>query len=215
MASLTNLVLTDDNSTIGTLDASIGKQQDAINTEIETALTSAESDISTLQSYAPKLLLQSVGDGTAVTDSTDEAASISLTIPANTLAAGDTIEIIGFGTATATNSTDTLTIKLRAGGVAGPILAATVATDVADNDDFVVKATVGVDAIGASAEIHSVGESHLSTTPATAWTFLFDDTNLDSTAAITLDFTLDWSVASASNSALFKSARAIIWPTTE
>ena len=85
--------------------------------------------------------------GTAHTNSTDEAALATATFTANTLRAGNSIQVFAQGIADATNSTDTLTIKLNFGGAA---ILTTAALDVADDDIFIVDAFITLRTVGAS-----------------------------------------------------------------
>jgi hypothetical protein len=74
---------------------------------------------------------------TAITNTNTEALfDTQYSLPANTLKAGTLVKIRYQGIATATNSTDTLTIKLYIGGLAGTALISHAATDVANNDVF-------------------------------------------------------------------------------
>lgn len=75
-----------------------------------------------------------VAAGTALTASSTETSLGSHTIPANRLRVGSRIRVRAQVIATATNSTDTLTLKLYIGGLAGLLICTTGAVDVANND---------------------------------------------------------------------------------
>lgn len=142
-----------------------------------------------------------VAAGTAHTNSTDEAILASHSIPANRLRDGTRIRIFAQVIATATNSTDTLTLKIRVGGVAGTVIFATAAIDVADNDIGVIVAEAVIRTDGASGTLVGAGIGSLGVpTTGTARGSSIGSTAIDTTAAQVVCVTGDWSVASASNS---------------
>lgn len=128
----------------------------------------------------------------------------SYTIPANTLLAGSVIRVRYQGIATATNSTDTLTIKLYIGGLGGTALLTGTATDVADNAIFAGECMIVIRTIGASGTFVAVG-THTDV-PAASGTAAHDiteitaSTAIDTTATQQIGVGADWSVASAGNS---------------
>lgn len=147
--------------------------------------------------------------GTAVSNTTTETAlnGALFTIPANTLRAGVAYHLKGTVRATATNSTDTLQVRVRghtaATLAAGTAVAASGAVDVADNDvvhlDLRVcprsaagstAGTVAVDGV-----ISAPGAEGTATTRVA-----FEILTVDYTAAYYIGATGVWSVASASNS---------------
>lgn len=142
---------------------------------------------------------EAVAASAAVTNTTTETAfDKSYTIPANTLKAGDVIKIRAQVIATATNSTDTLTIKAKAGST---VLAATAAVDVADNDIAVIDIYVVFRTVGASGTMVAFGFVSLGVAgTATARPVSLASTSVDTTAAIALTVTATWSVADAGNS---------------
>ena len=141
---------------------------------------------------------------TAVTNTTDETLfSVSASIPANTLIAGSLIRIRYQGIATATNSTDTLAIKLYIGGLTGTALISHAATDVADNNVFSGEYEVIVRAAGSSGTM--VGCGTYKSVPAAEGTATYKDdilasTTIDTTAAQVVGVSATWSVANAGNS---------------
>jgi len=145
-----------------------------------------------------------VAASSAVTNTTAETSfSQTLSIPANSLTAGDVIEIFTQGIATSTNSTDTLTIKVKIGST---VLVSSGAVDVANNDVWVIDCRVCVRTAGASGTLVAGGIVALGT-PAEATTVLekaggsfVASTTVDTTAAHTIDVTATWSALSASNS---------------
>ena len=143
---------------------------------------------------------------TAHANSTDEALfSTQFSIPANTLVAGSVVKIHFQGIATSTNGTDTLTIKLYIGGLAGTALLTGTATDVANNNIFAGWFHLVVRTAGASGTM--VGFGAHTDVPAASGTAVMDitetlaSTTIDTTAAQVVGVGADWSAASASNSA--------------
>lgn len=145
------------------------------------------------------LLSAQVAASAAVTNTTDETPfDQSYTIPANVLAAGSVLRIKGWGTATATNSTDTLTIAVKLGATA---LLTTAAVDVADDDVWFFDITVQVRTAGASGTLVAWASYQDPDAAGTApkWVEL-NSTAVDTTGALAVTSTATWSVASASNS---------------
>lgn len=141
---------------------------------------------------------------TAISNTAVETAfSTSYTIPASTLVAGESIDIDWQGIATATNSTDTLTIKVYIGGTSGTLLFTHAATDVADNNVFFGTYGLIIRTIGSSGTV--IGRGFGKSVPAAEGTATFKDdilasTTIDTTAAQQIAVSATWSVASASNS---------------
>lgn len=152
-----------------------------------------------LRSEAAAMLFAAVVASTAVTNTTVETAfDQSVTLAANALRAGDVIRIIAQGIATATNSTDTLTVKLYIGGT---VIVATAALDVANNDLFTVSCDLVVRTDGAGGTIVAFGSSFIGT-PGTASSkpYALASTAIDTTAAQLIKATATWSVANAGDS---------------
>jgi hypothetical protein len=154
----------------------------------------------------PKLAYSNTAASTAHSDSTTEALfDKSYTIPANSLRAGSVIKVRYQGIATATNSTDTLTVKLYIGGLTGTALLTGTATDVANNNIFAGECMIVIRSVGSSGTFVAVG-THTDV-PAASGTAAHDiteitaSTTIDTTATQVLGVGADWSVASASNSA--------------
>lgn len=151
------------------------------------------------------LVYANTAASSAHTNTTDAALfDKTYSIPANTLVAGSVVKIRFQGIATATNSSDTLTIKLMIGGVSGTALLTGTATDVADNNIFCGEFTLVVRTSGASGTCVGVG-SH-SDVPAASGTAvpvyeILASTTIDTTAAQQIGVWADWSVANAGNSA--------------
>lgn len=151
-----------------------------------------------------RMVYANTAASTAISNTTTEALfDTQYSIPANTLKAGTVVKVRFQGIATATNSTDTLTIVLYIGGLAGTALISMAATDVADNNVFTGEYTLVIRTAGASGTMVGVGT--YKSIPAAEGTMTIKDdilasTTIDTTAAQVIGVSADWSVASASNS---------------
>lgn len=150
------------------------------------------------------------GASAAISNTTTETPfSTNYSIPANTLQVGSKIRIRYQAIATATNSTDTLAIKLylatdiTAGAIVGTALISHAATDVADNNVVQGEFELIIRTVGASGTV--VGCGTYKSVPAAEGTMTIKDdilasTAIDTTVAQIAAVTATWSVASASNS---------------
>jgi predicted RecA/RadA family phage recombinase len=121
----------------------------------------------------------------------------SFSIPADSLAPGDVIEIEALGICPSTNGTDTLTVKLKIGAT---VIVATPAVDVANNDIFAVKARLVVRTIGAGGTFVAMAEQALGVEgTVTEKPAKLASTAIDTTAAQAITVTAQWSVATAAN----------------
>ena len=149
---------------------------------------------------AAAYLANAAAASTALSNTITETAfsNGSVSIPANTLKVGDVIRVKSQGIATATNSTDTLTVKPYLGATE---LATTGAVDVANNDIWDIDLTIVIRTIGASGTYVVTGSVSLGAAgTVTKKAVYVASTAIDTTAAITLAVKGTWSVASASNS---------------
>jgi hypothetical protein len=172
------------------------------------ALTSTSGDGEELEvAWMPdpheKLYVATAASSAISNTTTETLFDSNFTIPANTLKAGDVIKIRYQGIATATNSTDTLAIKLYIGGLTGTALISHAATDVANNDVFSGEMTLVVRDIGATG--HIVGMGTYKSVPAAEGTITVKDkvlasTAIDTTAAQQIGVSATWSVANSGNS---------------
>lgn len=147
---------------------------------------------------------------TAVTAVTAETAfDTNYSIPANTLKAGTLVKIRYQGIATATNSTDTLAIKLylatdtTAGAIVGTTLISHAATDVANNDVFQGEYQLLIRTVGSSGTM--VGCGTYKSVPAAEGTATYKDdilasTTVNTTVAQIVAVTATWSTNNAGNS---------------
>lgn len=175
----------------------------AANSSGSTALTQVFFDGTETATASRRINLVQTAAGTALTNSTTETALGSATIPANALKPGDRIKIRFQGICTATNSTDTLAVKLYIGGLTGTALISMTATDVADNNVFTGEYELTVRTVGASGTIVGVGT--YKSVPAAEGTMTIKDdilasTAIDTTVAQVVAVSGTWSVASASDS---------------
>lgn len=141
---------------------------------------------------------------TALTNSNAEAVLGSYTIPANTLKAGTVVRVRFQGIATATHTTDTLTIKLRLGAttLTGTALITTSAVDVADGNIFTGELLLTSRA-APSATSALVGVGRYSDPGAAGGAFktvYLAATNFATNGALKLEVTGTWSVADVGNS---------------
>lgn len=141
--------------------------------------------------------------GTALTNSTTETALASATLPANILQVGTLIKVRYQVIATATNSTDTLAVKLYIGGIGGTALISHAATDVADNNVVSGEYELIIRTIGSSGTMVGVGT--YKSVPAAEGTMTIKDdilasTAIDTTASQAITVAGTWSNASAGNS---------------
>jgi hypothetical protein len=152
----------------------------------------------------PYLAYVNTAASATITNTVSETVfDTNYSIPANSLQPGELIRCSWQGIAPSTNATDTLTIRLRLGGVAGTVIVVGTATDVANNAIFAGRADIIVRTVGSSGTFVAFG-SHTEA-PAASGTAVLDvteivaSTTLDTTAAQVLNVTAQWSVASASN----------------
>lgn len=130
--------------------------------------------------------------------STETDFDQTYTIPADTLKAGTVVKIRTQGIATATNSTDTLQIKIYFGST---VLVTTVAVDAVNNDVWFADIDVVIRTVGGSGTF--VAMSHYqdndALTTAQKWAFT-PSTVVDTTSTVIVKASATWSTTSASNS---------------
>ena len=120
-----------------------------------------------------------------------------VTIPANSLNVGDVIRVRLGALAPSTNSTDTLTIKLKIGST---VIISTGAVDVANSDVGYIEADMVIRSIGAGGTLAGAGTQALGT-PGTVASkpFVLTSTAIDTTVAQAVKASAQWSVANAGN----------------
>lgn len=137
----------------------------------------------------------------AITNTATETAfSTTFSIPANRLRVGSVLSLRARASVSSGNSTDTLTLRARLTNAAGAVLGAGLAFDVTNGGGDVgdINLQMVVRTLGAAGTMMSVGTIGLLT--AVQATGSAGAVTIDTTAAITLVITAQWSVASASNS---------------
>lgn len=119
-------------------------------------------------------------------------------LPIDTLKAGTTLKIRTQGIATATNGTDTLTIKVYLGTA---VLLTTAAIDVTDGDVWFADLEVIVRTVGTGGTLVASASYQDPDAAGTApkWAYL-GSTAIDTTAANTVKASATWSAASTANS---------------
>lgn len=151
------------------------------------------------------VVYSSVAASAVHSDTTTEALfDKQYSIPANTLVAGSVVKVRFQGIATATNSTDTLTIKLYIGGLSGTAILTGTATNATDNDIFTGEALIQIRTAGASGTLVAIASGNIvpaATRVAVPVFQITASTTIDTTAAQVVGVGADWSVASSSNSA--------------
>lgn len=135
--------------------------------------------------------------------STAEAAfASSYEIPADLLVAGTVISFQAVVTAVATVSTDTLTCRVRLGGVAGTQIVTSGAVDVADNDIWIVKGQIVIRTAGASGTMFAAGSEILDAPGTATESWVLQSTAVDTTAALDMVVTAEWSTTNANEARL-------------
>lgn len=150
-----------------------------------------------------RLLYTLLAAGTALTNSTTETVLGSYEIPANGLQAGKVYTLSGAVVATATNSTDTLRIRVRVGPttLTGTVVADSGAVDVANGDVVAWSLTATVRNTGSTSVVIVSGWCTAPGAEGTATARVaFESLSIDSAVAQKIEATGVWSVANAGNS---------------
>jgi hypothetical protein len=150
-----------------------------------------------------RLLYALLSAGTALTNSTTETVLGSYEIPANGLQAGKIYQLSGAVVATATNSTDTLRIRVRVGPttLTGTVVADSGAVDVANGDVVAWSLTATVRNTGLTSVVLVSGFCSAPGAEGTATARVaFESLSIDSSLAQKIEATGLWSVANAGNS---------------
>lgn len=141
--------------------------------------------------------------GTALTASSTETVLTSATLKAYSLQPGKVYRVHAAVLATATNATDTLTVRIRVGPttLTGTAVASTGAVDVANSDVAVADLHMVVrDADSASVVLVSGSASVLGAEGTATMRAAFESLSLDNAADQLIEVTGQWSSTSASNS---------------
>lgn len=149
------------------------------------------------------LIHANLADSAAVTNTVAQTAfDQSKTIRGSLLQIGDVIHAMARGHFPSTNAADTATIRMRLGT---EVIAATAATDVANDDIFLIEAWIVVRATGAAGTlsasgIHAIGADGT----ATCRPFRLNAAAENIAGDVELDVTCQWSAAAAANQAVLE-----------
>jgi len=148
------------------------------------------------------VVYRTVAAGTAHAASTTETLVGSYSIPADTLKAGTVIKVRFQGIATATASTDTLTVKLYIGGLTGTAILTGTATNATNDDIFTGEALIQIRTAGASGTLVAVASGNIvpaATRVAVPVYQITASTAIDTTAAQVIGVGADWSTTDANS----------------
>lgn len=150
-----------------------------------------------------RLLAASVAAGDTLTNSTTETVLGSHTFAADFFDAGKVIEFEAFVSIPSTNSTDELTLRARFGGttLTGTAFIASAGVDVVNDDVGLIRGTLVCRDAGESVEVLGYGDVALDAGGSIANAVADGEvmSAVDTTAALLLEITGQWSVANASN----------------
>lgn len=154
---------------------------------------------------ASSFLANSLAASSTVTNTVTETtfSTGTVTIPENTLKAGDMLRVRLHGTVPSTNSTDTLNIKLKIGST---VIAQTAAFNVTNSDVFLIDASIIFRTIGASGTMVANALTQIGIINSTAaQASALASTSVDTTGDLTMTVTATWSVAHADNQCALQS----------
>ena len=149
-------------------------------------------------------------DGVAVANTTTETIVFpNIKIPFSSFAVGKTFKLKAYGKLS-TTGTPTIIFAIRAGGVAGTLIATTEAITNGSgvtNVNWEIEVTIVCRAIGSSGSLLVMGTAKVHTAAGTVVVNIFGVSGWDAPAPVTVDLTADvdlaltadWSAASASN----------------
>lgn len=169
--------------------------------------------VTTLEDQGVVYMTSSISDSATLTNSNTETTIKTLTIPANTLKAGDQItqRCLGLVTAyTNGNPTSRTGINNTSGALSNY---ASLAVS-ANGDAIELETTYFVQSIGASGEIHGFGTTHTMLTGSSmthGGNAQAHDQTVDTTANINLVWTVQWSTTNPGNSFVGKGCTVIVY----
>jgi len=147
--------------------------------------------------------------GSASSIAENAYSNATLTIPANFLRVGDVIEYVAALDVSNQNGTDKLVVRWKIGSTTIVQTAATY--DPATGDDIVLRGSIGVDDIGATATPNCAGTviyGAAATAGVAIAGIVFPST--DTTAAVSITLTAQWDASSANNLCDLKNAYAVL-----
>jgi hypothetical protein len=147
------------------------------------------------------LILSDPAVSATLTNATAETVLKSAVLPKNFLTAGKRIKVKSLVTIPSTNSTDTLTVRIRVGPttLTGTVVCTTGAVDAANGDIAMVEAEILVRSVGTAGVIIVDGKAGLDAPGVALGAHGQVVTAVNSEAALRVEVTGAWSVASASN----------------
>lgn len=149
----------------------------------------------------------------------EAAFTNKVTIPADTLAAGDRIRVVAKVKCLDNNATDTVALALKFAASGGLVastlnLSTVAAVDAEDNDTWAMECDLRTVAIGAvsTAKFSGSGKSWKNgSTPAFLGTDIDDDTTVATNAAIDVGVTYTWSASHADNDVRIKELSVMVF----
>jgi hypothetical protein len=150
------------------------------------------------------ILAVQVADGTTTPAGTSEVVLGSRTFPIGALQAGKVIKFEALTRTTDSNSTDTLTVRVRLGPttLTGTAILETAAVDQADNDVCRIEGTLVVRDVDGASVIECFGTYNDPDAVGTAvkvWSSKITALDLDPQVAVLLEITGQWSASHADN----------------
>ena len=129
------------------------------------------------------------------------------------------LDFLAVARATDSNSTDTMTVRVRLGTATGLVCAVSPVPDAADDDIFVLKGSILLETTGAAATVINIGDGQdtsLTGDGVTAgmpiWTATYQSATVYTTGALDLVVTVDWSVDHNDNDSSCDWFEATLWP---
>lgn len=156
--------------------------------DASSALYGAPSDMQSVLTTVPG----TIGGATA-----EAAFASSYTIPASSLTAGDVISFLAVVTTPTTVSTDTLTARVRLGGLAGTQIVTSGAVDVANADVWFVKGQIVIRTVGATGTMVAAGQEILDAPGTATESWVLQSAAVNTTTALDLVVTAEWSTTNA------------------
>lgn len=165
---------------------------------------STDADSAAYTAVGGSALSTATTDSAPITNTTAETvfSTGSYSLHANRVIGGSSINVFAAGKVPSTNSTDTLTLRIRIGGVSGTVIAQSPAVDVADDDDFSIVSRITFRTVGASGTLigssMGVGPGAISFL-GVGWSYVGTEAAVNTTTAQSIVVTAEWSVASTAN----------------
>lgn len=153
--------------------------------------------------FSQGTIYKAIANTSALNTTASETVLYSATIPANSLKVGDEITVYGVIYNISVNATPTLRGRIRFGGttLTGTAVSDTGTISVIADNWLILRATIQIQAIGASGSFVGSGQSHsIATATNAGQSIATTATTIDTTAALLVELTALWSASHASNS---------------